>query len=274
MAGKQEVAKAQTTDIANTEVNDDLFGTMAGEGLENVGAKDVLIPRLTIAQALSPQINKKKPEFIEGAEIGDIIDVGTSELFKDGIIFLPVLYRKDYLEWAPRDSGKGLQGVHSDPSILDQCTLNEKKKPILPNGNYIAETAQFFGINITGGRQMSFIPMASTALKVARKWNTMASGEKLKRADGSEFTAPMFYRTYKLTTAEESNNEGDWSNWKVERGPTLVEIAAELGINAAELLAMAKKFKDDLIAGAVSADTSGMDGGASGEGATDNDAAM
>ena len=273
MAGKQEVAKAQTTDIATAEMNNDLFGQFAGEGLENVGAKDVLIPRLAIAQALSPQLNKKKPEYIEGTEIGDIIDVGTSERYPDGIIFLPVLYRKDYLEWAPRETGKGLQGIHSDPSILDQCTLNEDKRPVLPNGNLIVETAQFYGINITGNRQMSFIPMASTSLKVARKWNTMASGEKLKRADGTEFTAPLFYRTYKLSTAEESNNQGDWANWRVERGPTLQEIAEELGINPQQLLADCKKFKDDLIAGAVAADTSGMQGDAGGA-STDPDAAM
>lgn len=275
MAGKQQVAEAQTTSLATTEVDNDLFGSMAGEGLENVGAKDVLIPRLTIAQALSPQLNRKKAEYIEGAEIGDILDVGTGELFKEGIIFLPVLYRKDYLEWAPRDTGKGLQGVHSDPAILDQCTLNDKKKPVLPNGNLIVETAQFFGLNITAGRQMSFIPMASTSLKVARRWNTMASGEKLQRGDGSEFTPPLFYRSYRLSTAEESNNEGEWANWKIERGLTLVELAAELNLNAGELLAACKKFKDDLLEGAVNADTSGMDGPAGGaDGAADPDAAM
>ncbi len=270
MSGKNEVAKAQNTSVS-TEVNNDLFGEYAGEGLENVGAKDVLIPRLGIAQALSPQLNKKKPEYIEGTEIGDIIDIGTGDLFKEGIVFLPVFYRKDYLEWAPRESGNGLQGVHSDPAILDECTQNENKQMVLPNGNIIIETAQFYGLNITAGRRPSFIPLASTALKVARRWNTLAAGEKLQRADGSEFTAPLFYRSYNLTTAEESNNKGDWSTWRVERGQTLVELAEEFGLNASDLLAQCKKFKDDIMGDAVKADLASMNEGTGGSGGADHD---
>lgn len=270
--GKQEVAAAQNTQIS-TEVNNDLFGEYAGEGLENVSANDILIPRLMIAQQMSPQINKKKAEYIEGLEIGQIFDVGTGDVFADGITFLPVLYRKDYLEWAPRDTGKGLQGIHSDPAILDQCTLNEKRQPITPDGNIIIETAQFFGLNMTAGRRPSFIPMASTQLKKARKWNTLASGEKLRRGDGSEFTPPLFYRTYLLTTGEESNNEGDWSGWVINRGPTLQEIAAQFEIDPAVLLAECKKLKDDIMGNKAQADVSGMDVGSAG-GSTSSDEAM
>lgn len=269
MSGKQEVAKAKTTAVS-TEVDNDIFGQFAGEGLENVGATDILIPRLMIAQQMSPQINKKKAEFIEGLEIGQIFDVGTGDVYADGITFLPVLYRKDYLEWAPRDTGKGLQGVHTDPAILDQCTPNEKKQPTLPNGNIIIETAQFFGLNITGGRRPSFIPMASTQLKKSRKWNTLASSEKLRRADGSEFTAPLFYRSYLLTTGEESNNEGDWSGWVINRGPTLQEIAEQFDLDPAALLAECKKMKDDIMGGKAQADVSGMDGAPSGGSSSDD----
>lgn len=269
---KQEVAAAKTTALG--EVNNDLFGQFAGEGLENVGATDILIPRLMIAQQMSPQINKKKAEYLEGLEIGQIFDVGTGDIFPDGITFLPVLYRKDYLEWAPRDTGKGLQGVHTDPAILDLCKPNEKKQPTLDNGNIIIETAQFFGLNMTAGRRPSFIPMASTQLKKARKWNTLATGEKLRRADNSEFTPPLFYRTYLLTTGEESNNEGDWSGWVINRGPTLQEIAAEFDLDPAALLAECKKMKDDIIGGKAQADVSGMDGGGAGGAAADPDAPM
>src|SRR5690554_4094010 len=132
--GKQEVAVA-----------DDFFQQNAGAGLDNVTASDMLVPRLTILQSLSPQLKKRDSAYIEGAEVGDICDVGTGQLYKDGIMFLPVYYRKDYLEWAPRSSGGGLVDIHSDPSILDKTTRNDKKQPVLDNGNLIQETAQFFG---------------------------------------------------------------------------------------------------------------------------------
>jgi tetratricopeptide (TPR) repeat protein len=66
----------------------------AGLGLENVTSRDLIIPRLTIIQALSPQVKSNKPEYIAGAKVGDICDVSTGELFDPPLIFLPVHYMK------------------------------------------------------------------------------------------------------------------------------------------------------------------------------------
>lgn len=249
---KNAVTEAQAS--LPTNIDDD-FSAHAGAGMENVGSSDLLVPRLGILQALSPQVKKQKAEYIPGAEEGLIADLGTGELFPDGVWFLPVHYRKDYLEWAPRDSGKGLVAVHSDPAILDRCTRDDRNRPVLPNGNYIAETAQFFGLNLSAGRRMCFIPMTSTQLKKARRWNTLAMGEKLKRADGSEFTAPLFYRTYNLTTAAESNNDGDWSGWVIARGLALPEISQEEhGMDWRSIKAEALAFRESLAKGAARAD--------------------
>lgn len=244
--GKQEVAVA-----------DDFFQQNAGAGLDNVTASDMLVPRLTILQSLSPQLKKRDSAYIEGAEVGDICDVGTGQLYKDGIMFLPVYYRKDYLEWAPRSSGGGLVDIHSDPSILDKTTRNDKKQPVLDNGNLIQETAQFFGFNLSAGRQMCFIPMASTQLKKARKWITLAAGEKLRRADGSEFTAPIFYRAYELSSAEESNAQGEWAGWTVERGPALPEMDFD-GMAWQAIAQQAADFRLQVMGGEARGDISDM----------------
>jgi hypothetical protein len=45
------------------------FEAHAAAGMEDVSSKDVIIPRLTLLQTLSPQLNKKKGEYIEGADI-------------------------------------------------------------------------------------------------------------------------------------------------------------------------------------------------------------
>ena len=251
-------AKVEIQNTSLASVGDDFFGGFAGAGLENVNSSDLLIPRLTIIQALSPQLQRKKAEYIEGAEIGDIVDVATGELFKDGITFLPVYYRKDWLEWAPRASGEGLVQIHSDPSILDQTTRNERKQAVLPNGNVISETAQFFGFNLTAERRRCFVPFSSTQLKKARKWITLATSEKLRRADGSEYVAPLFFRTYNLTTAEESNNQGEWSGWNVNRGSALPEL--DIGVNWADIGREAVEFRDSLIAGQSRGDMSNLSG--------------
>lgn len=258
MAKKAEPAK--TTKVVPAEpknqalveraiIEADAFGDAAGAGMENVGANDILIPRLTLLQALSPQLSEKKVEYIEGAKVGDICDVGTGDIFKE-IVFLPVFYRKDYLEWAPRASGKGLVNVHTDPKILDQTKRDDKNRPLLPNGNLIAETAQIFGLNMSAQGRKSFIPLTSTQLKKARRWMTLASGERVARKDGSTFTPPLFYRTYLLTSADESNNEGDWAGWRIERGQTIVDYTPHWP----ELLQLCKDFLTQLQAGSVRGD--------------------
>jgi len=235
---------------------DDFFSSNAGAGLDNVTAKDLLVPRLTILQSLSPQLKPRDAAYIEGAKVGDICDVGTGAIFQS-IMFLPVYYRKDYLEWAPRSSGGGLVAVHSDPAILEQTERNDKKQPLLANGNLISETAQFFGFNLSNNRQMCFVPMASTQLKKARKWITLAASEELQRKDGSTFTPPLFYRAYELGTAEESNAQGDWAGWTVNRGPSLPEM--DFGNVAWQVIAQkAADFRLQVMAGEARGDVSDM----------------
>lgn len=235
------------------------FEEMAGAGMENVTSSDVIVPRLTIAQGLSPQLSKSKPEFIKSAKIGDILDVGLGEAFPDGILFLPVMYRKEYLEWGSRESGKGLVNIHKDPSIMDKCTRDEKTGAmILPNGNIVQQTAQFIGMNLTAGGRRSFIGMASTQLKRARLWMTMATAERLKRSDGSEYQAPLLYRSYNLTSAEESNAKGTWSVWQISRGPALPDL--DIGRDWKEIMRDASEFYRMLQAGEAQTDTSSLGG--------------
>jgi hypothetical protein len=267
------VAKPATgTALANTNEE---FEAFAGSGMENVGARDLLIPRITILQDLSPQIKPKKAEFIEGAVIGDICDVAMGRLFKEQILFLPVLYRKDFLEWAPRSSGKGLVGVHSDPAILDTTTRNDRNQAINAAGNLIAETAQFFGINLSApDRTKCFLPMSSTQLKKSKKWMMMATSERLKRADGSEFQPPLWYRSYTLSVVDESNNDGDWKGWRIERGPTLPELCEKNGWRLSDMKDDIVKFIDAINSGSARGDLASMhddadaagSGNASGEG--------
>lgn len=224
-------------------------------GFENVTARDLLIPRLTILQGLSPQVTRGKPEYDEKAKVGDIYDIGLQERFADGMIFIPVHYQKQYLEWAPRESGKGLQGIHDDPSILDKTERDERSgRPHLPNGNYIAETAQLYGLNVNAAFRRSFIPMTSTQLKKARRLLTLATSEKLQRRDGSEFTPPLWYRAYHLTSVPESNNQGNWQGWKIERAQALTEFEGWQ-----KLLVSIQEFRKSLVEGTVRGDVSGLE---------------
>lgn len=226
-----------------------------GSGFENVTARDLIIPRLTILQGLSPQVVRGKPEYDEEAKVGDVYDVGLQERFPKGIIFIPVYFCEQLLEWAPRNTGKGLQGIHEPSSdILEKTEKDEKGRNVLDNGNYIMETYQLYGLNATADFRRSFIPFASTQRKKCKRILTLGTSEKLTREDGSQFTPPLFYRSYGMTTVPESNAEGDWMGWKIERGAALNEFE-----RWEQLMHDIKEFRESIAAGTVKGDIASME---------------
>jgi hypothetical protein len=254
---KQEVVAAGSDNQAPALFIDEEMMT-GPSGFENVSASDILIPRLTILQKMSPQIDKSDPAYIPGAEYGDFADTGTGEVFKESITVVPVFYAMVYLEWAPRGSGKGLVANHgTDASCLKNTTPDEKRRLVLPNGNYIAETATYYVLNLTANRRRSFIPMTSTQLKHARRWTTLLISERLKRPDGTEFQPPMWYRSWNVSTVEEKNNDGAWKSWKFTPGDPILALDP-----TKQILREAREFyeqaRDGIVRGDVTSDVEEM----------------
>lgn len=207
----------------------------ANSGMETMTAADILVPRLTIIQGLSPQLQKSKAEYIEGAAIGVICDVAARELFPQGVLFLPVLWRKSWIEWAPRNTNKGIVKIHDTDAIMAQTTLNEKNQPVLKNGNLVNETAHFYGFNLSANRRPCYIAMTGSQRKKAKSWGLQTKSERGVGRDGKEFILPIWGRTYMLTTAHESNNEGEWEGWVITKSKKMGEVAADMRINPHDL---------------------------------------
>ena len=85
----------------STDVMDDIFST-AGEGA-SFDSSEMQIPFVRLIQAMSPQLSKKKPEYIEGAEQGDAFNTVTSEIWKgeEGLKVVPCYQTTKYLELVP-----------------------------------------------------------------------------------------------------------------------------------------------------------------------------
>lgn len=227
----------------------------ANAGMENINAaRDLTIPRIAILQALSPQVKKDKPEYIKGAQVGQICDTAIQKLWDESIEFLPVHYKVQWLEWAPRSSGKGLVAIHDDNSILDRCDKDDKGRHKTESGNLVVETAMFVGFNLSEGGRRCFISMTSTQRKKAKKLLDMATAERLQGKNG-EFVPPLFYRSYTLSVVPESNNEGDWYGWRIERSKSL----PEMGEKGQKLFAEAAKFRDSIESGKEKLDVGSMD---------------
>jgi|TARA_R100001510_G_C7615332_1_gene177676 hypothetical protein len=212
---KNEIAEKKNTALASASI----FEEDAGGGLENITAEDLTIPRLKILQALSPEVSKADGKYIEGAEAGDITNTVTGQVFPstEGCIVIPVLYKRMFLEWQPRESGGGLISQHTDPDILSKTTKDKQGADVLENGNYIQTSATHYVLTVDGDSfQQVMIPMAGTQLKKSRTWNSLMASLKVKSGNGNVFTPPSYSHKYRLTTVPESNDRGSWYGWVIE----------------------------------------------------------
>lgn len=244
--------KTSGTDI----VLDDELLKMTGMGTENVKAKDVLIPRLVILQNMSPQVNKKKAEFIDGAEIGDFCNVATGDIYKESVEVIPCHFATAYIEWTKNRGG--LAANHGDnPDVLDKTSRNDKNENILPNGNVIQETAQWYCLLKDGYQwQRVFFPLKSTNLKHSRKWLTLCRSETIELPSKELWKPPLFWRSWKLLIVDDSNDSGDWATFRPEKGLTTMELDPDR-----RLIKNCMSFYDDIKTKAVTAEVAPQDEG-------------
>jgi hypothetical protein len=240
------VAKAKETAVS-TDVLDDIFET-AGEGAA-FDSSEMQIPFVRVLQALSPQLNKKKAEYIEGAAQGDLFNTVTGQWWsgEQGVTVVPCYHTIKYLEFVPRDMGGGFKGeIHPSNPVLQQTTRSGSKE-MLPSGNELVKSAQYFCFVVEedGSYQPAVIDMKSTQLKVAKRWNTQIQLQKVRNPKTGGLVTPALFATmWKLTTTEESNDQGSWNNYQVEK-VGLVE--------SRDLLLEAKAFRESIAAGEVKA---------------------
>ena len=204
---------------------------------------------LKILSALSPELNRHDGKYVPEAKPGMIYNTVSGETFdgQEGVLVVPVGYRREYIEWRPKDQGGGIVGFHDASSeTVRKAVKGDKGKEICENGNELQNTAQHFVLVLRedGGWDQAVISMKSTQLKKSRKWNSMMLGLKLKRADGSLFTPASYSHQYHLTTVPESNDQGNWDGWAIANvGP----------ISDPELYAASKAFAASVSQGAVKA---------------------
>ena len=237
-----EVAMKKSAELS-TDLMDDIL-EFAGEGAA-FGADEMQIPFIRALQALSPQLNKKKPEYIDGAEQGDLFNTVTGQVWKgeEGVTIIPCYQVTKYLEFTPRDMGGGFRGEISPTNPVLQQTTRQGSKELLPTGNELVKSDQHYCLVLDGegSFQPAVIDMKSTQLKVSRRWKTQIAMQKIKHPKtGQMITPPLFATEWKITTVEESNDQGSWFNPSVEK----VGLVGER-----DLMLEAKAFRDSVAAG-------------------------
>lgn len=250
---KNQVAKKQNTDVA--VFDESILLADAGAGLENVTQDDLMIPRLSILQAMSPQVNKRDGAYVEGAEQGSIFNNVANTVFDgdSGITVVPISFRKAHLEWKPDRGGfVGDRGPSSE--CLKDLERGSRGEYLTAEGNEVVPTSEYFVFVIdqkTNSYTPASISMAKSQNKKARQWNAMMQSLMINVGD-KRIVAPTFWTAYQLTTVPQENDQGSWFGWSIqmlhdaESGGILQQIP-----NGKDIYLAAREFKQQVQEGEI-----------------------
>lgn len=174
-----------------------------GRGSEQVGGEDVLIPRIGIIQSLSPERSKKDPAYINGAEEGMMFNSVTRELISDGILAVPIFFRKEWILWRIREEGGGFKGVF--PTESEAVRMRSS----LPGTIDVVDThQQFCLVSLDRGAtwKEAVISMSKSNAAVSKAWN---SDIRIRCADANGITVcDRFATIYSVGAVEKTNEKG------------------------------------------------------------------
>lgn len=205
---------------------------------------DLLQSEIKLMQAISNQVNKKHEDYIEGAEVGDIVDIVSGKNYKEEINIIPITYMMNYN--LVKGKGKDIEVVESygnNSSKYDTAKVDENYRRLGEEvGTFYTKTYNWYVLVVdleTKEFSPALIRMSRSKETVARKLNTLASQKKV---DGK--TLPIFAGIYKLTSIVTTGKEGDYFIYRVSNaGLTISELGIDV-YNAAKKLF--KSSKDTL----------------------------
>lgn len=255
MAKSKAVAKKE----GNLPEQTSAYEEEAGAGFEGMTADEMIIPRITILQKMSPQVDEDKESYVDGAKAGKMINSVTGQLYeKEGFNFIPVHRVHEFLEFVPRDQGGGFQGSHSPDSQLvakarEAAEGNWGKLKVQEGdgaGNDLIETFQVYGLVVEEDMfYPSVLSFSSSNIRVFKRWMTMARSVQLRGDDGHRFTPPLFAHVYRVSTQYQENAKGSWYSYQVVWAET---NARDSRLPAdSELFQAAKGVRDMVLSGAA-----------------------
>lgn len=175
--------------------------TTAGRGFEGVTKEDLLIPRASLLQALSPEI----VEGMDGAKAGQIRNSLTHDLLPSRVI--PIFCFKNYMRFNPRNRQDAAFNPNyeagaviwrsidpNDPKVQEECTFGE-------NGENPLATTFLNVFSLFPGVSMPIVlSFSKTSYKTGKQLLSLA------RFCGGDFWS----RAYQLGSTLVTNDKGSY----------------------------------------------------------------
>lgn len=172
---------------------------MSNAGMEGMTREDIKMPRLAIAQSLSPQMIESKPEFLPDLKLGQMFNTVTGEIYGKGPLELAVV-RIERPKWMQFDENRKM--VDPDVPVHDPRTLwrvDPVSKKRLPP---IATQFYDFIVTLLDSGETLALSCAKTNIDSAKTLNALLRGRIPP--------VPTYARRISVSTAVNTNDKGTW----------------------------------------------------------------
>jgi len=179
-------------------------------GTENILTADIRPPALKLAQAMSPEVKRAEPDYIEGLREGELFNSLTQEVYGENAVNLIIVNQLGHrnMEFDPIDRKIVLDGVVPDGDPRTEFTFKEEngqKVRIKPRATKFYD---YLILLLLPDRepQLMTLSLKSTQLKKATQLNTLLKLSKLA----------SFAHRFKATPVPERRGNNSWYGWRFD----------------------------------------------------------
>ena len=210
-------------------------------GTDDITSKDLRLPRLAIAQGLSPQLTPDSSDYIKGLGMFDLFNDLTGEIYGRGPLkFIPVRRETRRIEFDPDNRGVPLD--LNVPMGDPRCEWTQNEDTGEREAPRATKFTEFVIFLVREGRDPEPIVMS---IKDTNKWNRRAA----ERLTGFvKFHPPIYSTYYSVESKSEKNDSGTFGIYAIRQVGSLDDQnqTDEQWEQSARLFQLAKEFRKSL----------------------------
>lgn len=180
------------------------------KGFEQITRDTMSIPFVRVLQKLSPQLDKQKPEYVEGATEGDFFNTITRTVYGKKLRIICGNFEQVFIEWRPNRGG--LVGYHTKEHAEAIAADKTFGKWTTEDGNLLQENYVYM-VLIEGHENegICVLSLASSMIKEARAWNRLMTTHIMPNGQ----KALPYYLVWDVTSEPVKNDKGSWYKPKI-----------------------------------------------------------
>lgn len=162
------------------------------------------------AQAMSPELNAARPEYIDGLKQGGFFVSGVNKVFNDGCYIIPCYMTHEHIFWKANQGGFDSKAPYSEE--IQKQLIRDESKNFLPDGRQVENALTYFVLVVdpANPNQLpvpAMLKCASTKFTAAKKFNTLLNSAQFKAATELGFKPPVYRFLASISSVAQTNTQ-------------------------------------------------------------------